>query len=179
MASAERVARLEAAWRAGWLPDPRVVTLLAKAAKDPERAVARQAVTTLERLGWDAVVALDGSVLTLLADELESGDSDARAAANALLASGAPKALKNLGRALEGRDVNLRRRASLSLVLVNGNAAERLIGKGLDDEDSIVRANAARALKNLNADRGSALLEKALSDRASMVRNYAAEAPLR
>jgi RNA polymerase sigma factor (sigma-70 family) len=71
LASPDAAVRRDAAWRAGWMRDARVVPLLVKAAKDADTRTARKAVEGLRRLEWKAVAALDETAIDLLAVELD------------------------------------------------------------------------------------------------------------
>ena len=59
LASTDASRRIQAAWRAGWLADPRVVPQLVTAAGDAEPGVAQQALASLRRLSWKSALALD------------------------------------------------------------------------------------------------------------------------
>jgi HEAT repeat protein len=137
LASADADVRRNAAWRAGWMRDARVVPLLVKAAKDEDTRTARQAVEGLRRLKWTAVVALDETAIDLLAAELDlSAEKDAP---NRSAAVGA-------------------------LAYASGEQRLTLLEKALADKDTGVRYSAAKALGYVGGDRAVVLLEKALAE---------------
>lgn len=174
LASIEAGQRGEAAWRAGWLEDPRAVSLLVSAARDADLAVARQALASLQRLSWAAVAALDVRSHDLIHLECRSQRSAVRISAMAgLSVLGGDKALIILEKALASNLPNERRAAADSLGNVGGDKALALLEKALTDHNTHVRWQATQALGIVGGDKALAWLGKALTDRDVRTRRNA------
>lgn len=65
LSSTEVQTRREAAGRAGWVRDPKTITLLLVAARDVDPDTATLARISLRRLGWDAVWLIDPAAIDL------------------------------------------------------------------------------------------------------------------
>ena len=170
LASADVVVRRDAAWRAGWLWDVRIVPLLVKAAKDPDSEVARRALEGLNRVNWDVVVLLDETAIEVLTTNV-----DKRKVASALGRVGGDVSLAWLETALADQDRVLRVMAVRALGRVRGDKALTLLEKAFSDQEARVRANVAVALGRVGGDKALACLEKALADQDGEVRGQAAE----
>jgi RNA polymerase sigma factor (sigma-70 family) len=166
--SPDQAIRREAAWRAGWMRDVRVVPLLVKAAKNADAKTARQAVEGLRRLNWGAVVALDGTAVDLIAAELDlkarEDSPKRRAALGGLAYAGGEKVLALLENALTDKDTGVRQAAAKALGYVGGEKAVVLLEKALGDDDPYPAVAAVRALARVGDDKALALVGKAMTD---------------
>ncbi|MEI6148983.1 MAG: HEAT repeat domain-containing protein [bacterium] len=172
--------REEAAWRAGFLNDPRVVPLLVTASKDADAEVARQAVQSLRRLTWQAVLALDDSALEILRAETSAQSiMICWTAFMALGQTGDDKALPLLKQNLAHQEAAQRQLAVQALGLMGGMEAAALLEGMCRDSNQCVRAEAAKALgrsRSSDVARTFGLLQSALGDRFAIVRGNAATA---
>ena len=176
LASADAVVRREAAWRAGWLGDVRVVPLLVKAAKDIDAEVARRALVGLRRLSWAVVVLLDETAVTMLSAELDPFDATMRCdVVQALGHVGGDKALGLLEKALADHDSRVLRAATEALGRVGGDTAQALLEKTLASKNPMARRGAAEALVSIGGDKALVFLEKALTNQDVSERYWAAQ----
>ena len=165
IASTDATVRRDAAWRAGWLRDPRAVKLLVKAAKDMDAETVRQALTGLRRMGWKGVVALEEDAADLLEAELLSADDRARVAvAEALEFVSGEKALPLLEKLLADKEYSVRSYAVAALGRMGGEKALAFIEKMLAAPDETTRGLARSALMNRGGEKAWTMLEQACAD---------------
>jgi len=128
--------RADAAWRAGWMEDVRVVPPLAVAAMDDkDKEVSEQAMRSLARLGWPAVGAI------------------------------APDAaIDPLEKALADQNGSVHSSTTFALGSVGGERALALLEKALANQDAIVREHAADALWRVGGEKARDLLLKRLAE---------------
>ncbi|MFH0938092.1 MAG: HEAT repeat domain-containing protein [Planctomycetota bacterium] len=176
LALADVTARREAAWRAGWLRDARVVPLLMKAAKDVDVEVARQAIIGLRRATWDTVLALDETAVDLLVADLNSRNVTVRRnAVYALGNVGSERALALIEKAITDQDVNVRHNAISALNSIGGKKALVLIEKMFVDQDANVRVKAVETLGCVGGKKARNALLKQLAaenDRDALIIIY-------
>jgi HEAT repeat protein len=133
-----------ALWRIGGDPKP-AVAALTETLRDSGTAARREALVALARLGAEAAPAA-GAVLDLL----DNDDANVRTEASTALTRMGRAALPELLRALQGKEVRLRRSAAGLLVnsLSQALAPEDLppLTARLKDEDLAVRVDCARLL---------------------------------
>lgn len=165
LTATEASQRSEAAWRAGWLADPRAVSLLVTAANDNDLAVAGQAVASLRRLSWESVVFLDERSHVLLEKECTSQHFyHCTDAISALPFMGGDKVLTLLEKALVDQNTWMRCVAVHAVSRVGVDKALPFLEKALVDRDNNVRQSAVDALGIVGSDKVLPLLEKALVD---------------
>jgi HEAT repeat protein len=167
--SADADARREAAWRARWLRDARIVPPLVKVARGADGEAARQALAALRWATWEAVLLLDGSAAELLTTELASGDPEVRhAAASALGVVSGESALALMEKALADTDDTVRRATASAM----GRAPESekllaLFEKGMTKSETLpdrpLRKALLISLGNVDGEKSLALLGKYLA----------------
>ena len=89
---------------------------------------------------------------------------------------GIPGTIPELERAVEDKDINVRRLAVEALGEIGGPEAIPALLKGLGDGDMLVRRIVERALESIATPRAISALEKALKDKNELVRKMAANA---
>lgn len=167
LASADASQRARAAWRGGWLADPRVIPLLIAAAQDTAPEVARQALTSLARLSWDAAVEIVKPPPAVLEAACASGTLAERCAAiRALGLIGDGQVLALIEAALAGQGTDLRAAAVTALGRSGGGRAlERLVEMVMDKTADVgLRGAALEALGDAGGTKVLATFAQALQD---------------
>jgi RNA polymerase sigma factor (sigma-70 family) len=205
LTSSDASQRSDAAWRAGWLADPRVVSELVSVTSDSDPAVARQVASSLDRLSWQAVVALDERSHVLLENIiLEKKYSSPQSISPWSTISAIPflnrdKALALLQKASTDDAKRVRVFVAMALRSFDGDEAvvllekfltdnlhalpmverERLavvlLEKLLTDNGDDTRAVVAQSLGNAGGEKALLLLEKLLADKSDPVRERATQ----
>ncbi|MHC5035465.1 MAG: HEAT repeat domain-containing protein, partial [Planctomycetota bacterium] len=174
--SPDALTREKAAWRAGWIEDPRVLVPLVAATGDNEAAVVREAERSLRRLGWTAAVALGGeAALDFVARKVLSNVVHLRSdAVKALAFAEGEKALPVLEKALP-RFVKTKDRwsfaAGVDAVEVMGSERALRLLKKLDADTpparSVARLKIASALRGAGDSAAMNDFERRLQDKPS------------
>ena len=187
--------RAYAAWLAGWIEDPRVVPGLLTLAGDQDAAVGRQAVWSIQNLGWGAVLAVEPEAgLAIAARELKNprlrtytyaGDPKLEARMEQALAAGAivpalgfagEKALPLLEESLASSEAAVRDNATQGLARAGGEKAIALLRKPLLGNIPSANWRAAIALARMDGERSLPMLEEALSSKDQSLRQAAVQA---
>ena len=187
LTSADAAMRRNAAWRCGSLWDIRIVPLLIKAARDADPGTAREALASFRRLQWDGPLAIDGSVVDLMAEDCAASEPRVRGNAVCALrhASGA-KAKALLEKALADKLPTVREEAASGLSFIDGDQA-LAIPENLDKQqpdwdkteqqlmsgNEALRRQAMFSLLSFGGERALALAEKAFGDANPKVRETA------
>ena len=175
LASNDEKIRANAAWKAGWLEDPRVIDALAQVANDKSPDVVRYAVKSLSRLGFaSAVVAGGDKMLPFLQRALKDYDVSVRKDAVLALGDiGGEKVVELLEEALNDRKPFVRGFVISVLEDMDGEKKFKLIKKALEDKNGYVRGKAVYALGSVTGDEAFELIKKNLKDRDLNVRRSA------
>ncbi len=176
--SADAAKRAKAATLAGVMDDVRMIPLLLSAAKDRDPGVSKNALTSLDELGWSVALLVEpDTALNLAAKVIAKGAMFARrGVARGGLWAGGEKALPLIEKALDDKDSIVRSFAAESLGKVGGEKALAVLGKALEHKCAYVRASAGEALAQLGDEKALPLLEKALTIRRASTRKSAAQA---
>jgi HEAT repeat protein len=169
--------RADAAWRAGWLEDVRVLAPLVAATGDKDADVSRQAFQSIQRLspGWRAAALIAGDAVVAPVGRLLEGKDEIASsnAVGALEFVDRDRAWPLLERAVKSASSNARMNATRVLSQIGGDRALTSIEGLLADPEPVVRINAACALARMGNPKGQALLEAALAGTDREARNWA------
>ena len=178
LASDDEKVRAKAAWKAGWLEDPRAIAALARVANDKSPDVVHYAMKSLYRLGFEPAVVVEGAnILPIF--EKAIGCRGYRVHCSALEALGqigGEKAFALIVKALEDEKASVRSKAVHALSEFEGEKAFALIIKALGDRERIVRYAAISTLGKFGGEKAFALLEKMLGNSDKYVRSTAVSA---
>jgi HEAT repeat protein len=177
LASPDTAVRCHALWRTRWLQDVRIVPWLVKAAKDADAEVARQALISLRRAGWDVVLVLDDAAEPLVVADLDFMDTDKQYCVDTRY-----EAAATLGSARQERALLLARKAlghkwlcdSLGAVRalgeIGGEEAIALLRQAFADRSGGMRMCVASALGRIGGEDALKLLEGAIGDKDVEIR---------
>jgi hypothetical protein len=155
--------REEAARALGELKDPRGVTPLISALKDPNHYVRREAAKSLGHLG-------DERAIPVLINALKDDDRSGREGAAEGLAEMKDKALDPLIKSLKDPDWHVRMGALVSLRIIGDKKVISDIIDTLKDENRFVRREAVKSLGRIGDERMVVPLTEALRDEDRSVR---------
>jgi len=171
---ADSTIRRDAAWRLGLLSDVRCVPLLISAAQDADSYVVRDAIKSLERLRWDAVLAVDPSSESLLLSEVQRNSYSAICHLHVL---GEEKAVPFLEKTFQEGTGLVKDGAIEALCRLTGPRAEALLERCVTSKNDRVRREAAIALSNSD-DWALPFLERLQNDSLPLNRSWVASSLL-
>jgi HEAT repeat protein len=173
LSSTNASVRLNAVWDGLRTWDMRAVPWLAKAARDENADVAREAWTGLDAFGWESVfLLLNDEALPLAATRLQTGDSTNRCAVVYGLGFGGERAIPLLEEATADSQMAVRAAAVMALGRIGGERALAILRKALGDSE--IRLFAVAAMGNTGDESVLPILGQLLRDREGNMRCTAA-----